>query len=131
MKQSQRYLLAMLASLLLTVLSNWQTADAVSVEVPVVELSAPAFVPQNHNHHEATLTDATNLYRVCSSRPQRVVPSHGSSSERSAGPCPLARRRIVEPLNSFFDSRRRLETAPFRLSASCKYYVYALRHIIR
>ena len=28
-------------------------------------------VPLQQHHHEATLTDASQLYRVCSSRPQR------------------------------------------------------------
>ena len=87
--------------------------------------------PQRHQHHEATLTDATSLYRVCSSRPQRLLPTHGSKTERTANPCGFVRRHIVKPLQFLHGSRRRLETAPFCLSASCHYYVIALRHIIR
>lgn len=88
--------------------------------------------PQQHRHHEATLTDASQLYRICSSRPQRILPTQGSKTERTITPCGnMARRHHVKPLHSFYDSRLRQETAPFCLSASRDYYVIALRHIIR
>ena len=126
-------MLMALAVVLLTVVINWQGSDLASdrqadqdLRYAEAQMSAP-----KHHHHEATLTDATSLYRVCSSRPQRLLPTHGSKTERTASPCGFVRRNIVKPLHFLHDSRRRLETAPYCLSASCLYYVIALRHIIR
>ena len=31
------------------------------------------------------LTDASQIYRVCSSRPQRILPSQGSKTEKFCG----------------------------------------------
>ena len=121
----------MLLVLLFMLSTGWHDRHGEQLPLPVAEVSVPEVLPQHHHHHEATLTDATNLYRVCTSRPQRVLPTHGSNSERTVSPCHLSRRRIVEPLKFRHDGRRRLESAPFCRSASCDYYVYALRHIIR
>lgn len=89
--------------------------------------------PQHRHHQEATLTDASQLYRICSSRPQRILPTQGAKTERSVTPFgSLARwQHIVKPIHTYYDSRRRRETAPFCLSASRDYYVIALRHIVR
>ncbi len=123
-------ILLLLIAVLLTINYNWQekgyTQDSIQQQ-----RDATVVFPQDTRHHEATLTDATNLYRVCSSRPQRILPTHGSKTERIANSCGFVRRHIVKPLQTYYDSRRRLETAPFCLSASCLYYVIALRHIIR
>ena len=84
------------------------------------------------SHHEATLTDASQTYRICSSRPQRITPSQGSKTERYVTPySSFTRQHNVKHLYSFYDSRQRHETAPFCLSVSRDYYVIALRHIIR
>ena len=122
-----------LGAVLLTVVLNWQAGCcAPEQQTPQERYPMETLMsPQKHQHHEATLTDATSLYRVCSSRPQRLLPTHGSKTERTANPCGFVRRHIVKPLQLLHDSRRRQETAPFSLSASCLYYVIALRHIIR
>ena len=39
--------------------------------------------PQHQHQQEATLTDASQIYRICSSRPQRVLPTQRSKTERS------------------------------------------------
>lgn len=120
----------LLTAVLLTVYDNWQ-ARGYAQDLDQEQRVSTVITPQDTRHHEATLTDATSLYRVCSSRPQRLLPTHGSKTERTANPCGFVRRHIVKPIHFLHDSRRRLETAPFCLSASCLYYVIALRHIIR
>ena len=129
-KHRNRWLMALLVAVL-AVLANWQTESVLPVQSVLDTPAASVVIPQDNRHHEATLTDAASLYRVCSSRPQRIVPSHGSKTERNYSPCGFARHQFVKPLNTLYDTRRRLETAPFCLSASCHYYVIALRHIIR
>ncbi len=121
---------------LLAVIANWQgggfESDPSFLKVSASETSASIIIPQDQRHQEATLTDATSLYRICNTRPQRIIPTYGSKSERSVSQFRLLmQRHIVKPLNLLHDSRRRLETAPFCLSASCHYYVLALRHILR
>lgn len=131
----KRWLLPILISLL-TVIANWQGGgfepNPTILKASTTEASASIVIPQDQHHHEATLTDGTSLYRICNTRPQRIMPTYGSKSERSVSQFRLLmQRHIVKPLNLLYDSRRRQETAPFCLSASCHYYVLALRHIIR
>ena len=124
-------ILVLLTTALLANHLDWQKQDVVQTQGQTQRVASTVMTPQDNRHHEATLTDATSLYRVCSSRPQRLLPTHGSKTERTANPSGFVRRHIVKPLRFLHDSRRRLETAPFSLSASCHYYVIALRHIIR
>lgn len=126
----KRFLMSLIV-VLLTLLTNWQGKEVSCPLEQPQQPSASVVTPQHPRHHEATLTDASSLYRICTTRPQRVIPTHGSNPQRSAGSCCSARRHIVKPLHYLHDSRRRLETAPYCLSASCKYYVIALRHILR
>ncbi|MBQ9357012.1 MAG: hypothetical protein IJT98_06970 [Prevotella sp.] len=138
-----RRLLILLTTVVLAVLVNWQDEHFVSAgqkskqqaDAQEQILHSTLFTfhsADNSRHLEATLSDATNLYRVCSSRPQRLLPTQGSKTERSNSPSGgFVRRNSVKPLQFLHDSRRRLETAPFCMSASCHYYVIALRHIIR
>ena len=117
----------------LTVLLNWQSRDGATAEESCPPCESSVLAPQHHHHQEATLTDASQMYRICSSRPQRILPTLGSKTGRTVTPfgCFAIRQHIVKPLYSYYDSRSRRETAPFCLSASCDYYVIALRHIIR
>ena len=126
-------MLTVLCAVCLTVLLNWQSKDDALAEIPLHPMESTVMVPLQQHHHEATLTDASQIYRVCSSRPQRILPSQGSKTGRTITPFGsfANRQHQVTPLYSYYDSRCRLETAPFCLSASCDYYVIALRHIIR
>jgi len=126
-------ILAALCAVCLTVLLNWQNRCDATVTESYQHSESSVLTPQHQHHQEATLTDASQIYRICSSRPQRVLPTQGSKTERSITPFGsyAIRQRNVKPLYSHYDSRCRLESAPFCLSASCDYYVIALRHIIR
>ena len=126
-------ILTALCAMFLTVMFNWQSSSDVSVEESYHHEESSVVAPQHQHHQEATLTDASQIYRICSSRPQRVLPTQGSKTERTNTPfgCSVIRRHIVKPLYSYYDSRCRVETAPFCTSASSDYYVIALRHIIR
>lgn len=126
-------MLTVLCAVCLTVLLNWQSKDDALAEIPLHPMESTVMVPLQQHHHEATLTDASQIYRVCSSRPQRILPSQGSRTERTITPFGnlALRQHIVKHLYTCYDSRCRQETAPFCMSASCDYYVIALRHIIR
>jgi len=126
-------ILTALFAVCLTVLLNWQNRDDATAEEVGPHCESSVMAPRHQHHQEATLTDASQIYRICSSRPQRVLPTQGSKTERTVTPfsCFAKRQHHVKPLYSYYDSRCRRETAPFRLSASCEYYVIALRHIIR
>ena len=126
-------MLTVLCAVCLTVLLNWQSKDDALAGIALQPMESTVMVPLQQHHHEATLTDASQIYRICSSRPQRVLPTQGAKTERTVTPFGsfANRQHQVTPLYSYYDSRCRLETAPFCLSASCDYYVIALRHIIR
>ena len=126
-------MLTVLCAVCLTVLLNWQSKDDALAEIPLHPMESTVMVPLQQHHHEATLTDASQIYRVCSSRPQRILPSQGSRTERTITPFGnlALRQHIVKHLYTYYDSRCRQETAPFCMLASCDYYIIALRHIIR
>ncbi len=135
MKRKRNFIwfLTALLAVCLTFLLNWQEHETVSSQDLSEHTETLAITPQRQQPHEATLTDASQLYRVCSSRPQRILPSQGAKTERTLTPFSSSaqRQHIVKPFYSHYDSRCRKETAPFCMSASCDYYVIALRHIIR
>ncbi len=117
--------------LLLAVIANWQSSDGLQQHLTSKPESA-VMATRQHTHHDAVITDATQLYRICTSRPQRIVPTQSSQPERlSSSLSACALRHSVKPFKSIYDSRTRLETSPFCVSASRDYYVIALRHIIR
>ena len=126
-------MLTVLCAVCLTVLLNWQSKDDALAGIALQPMESTVMVPLQQHHHEATLTDASQIYRVCSSRPQRILPSQGSKTGRTITPFGnlALRQHIVKHLYTYYDSRCRQETAPFCMSASCDYYVIALRHIIR
>ena len=126
-------ILTVLCAVCLTVLLNWQNHNDAAVTESYQHRQSSVLAPQHQHQQEATLTDASQIYRICSSRPQRILPSQGSKTGRTITPFGnfAVRQHIVKHFNSYYDSRCRLETAPFCLSASCDYYVIALRHIIR
>ncbi len=131
-KHSFVWIIAALIAVCLTVILNGQEQEAVSRQNKPEQRESSVMVPRQQQPHEATLTDATQLYRVCTSRPLRLLPTQGSRSERFLTPAiKLVRQYILKPLHSHHDSRCRMESAPFALSASRDYYVIALRHIIR
>lgn len=131
-KHSFVWIITALIAVCLTVLVDGQEQEAVSRQSLPEQSESSVMVPRQQQPHEATLTDATQLYRVCTSRPQRLLPTQGSRSERFLTPAArLVRQYILKPLHSHHDSRCRMESAPFALSASRDYYVIALRHIIR
>ena len=127
------WLLTALLAVCLTVLLNWQGQVVASSQGCQERTESLVIAPQRQPPHEAMLTEASQLYRVCSSRPQRILSSQGSKTERTITPLGnfAQRQHIVKHLYSHYDSRCRKESAPFCMSASCDYYVIALRHIIR
>ena len=127
------WMLTALCAVCLTVLMNRQSKDDALAEIPLQPSESTVMIPLQQHHHEATLTDASQLYRVCSSRPQRILPSQGSKTGRTITPFGnfAVRQHIVKHFYTYYDSRCRQETSPFCMSASCDYYVIALRHIIR
>ena len=81
---------------------------------------------------EAMLSDATNLYRLCNTRPQRLMPSHVAKQERTQGKTPgVGILKCRTSKTRFFDGRVRTETSPFCVVVSRDYYVIALRRILR
>ena len=129
-RQHLTHLLALLGSICLALLLNVHSGETAPAEESPGRWEA-ALTAQKHHVPEATLTDAAQLSRVCSSRPQRIVSSRGAGSQRTSGSASAAaRRHNVSPLKPHCDRRCRLETAPFCTSASRQYYVIALRHIL-
>ena len=125
-KRSLIWFLAALSAVCLAVIIHGHGLDAVP-EQDRSEFSESSVITSQHNqHHEATLTDASILYRICSSRPHRIQSERSQSSALH-----LVRRHIDGLLHSYFDSRCRKEAAPYCQPSSCDYYVIALRHIIR
>lgn len=85
-------------------------------------------VEHKENSHDAVLTDASNVYRVCNSRPQRIVPTWLTPSHGQGNKLPYY-HKFCHPLFTQFGGRQRQETAPFHFDVASKYYVICLRHL--
>ena len=94
-----------------------------------------AKVTPHQQEQEAQLEDASDAaYRVCSSRPQRLLPSGNIHGNPSANSRLLTHRiRFLSSLLSAIDGAMepfRQETAPIHFDVASKYYVICLRHLI-
>ena len=77
-------------------------------------------------------TDASHLYRICNTRPQRFHSSQSTKNERTSGKLPLALRHHQHYSLHQAPSGEHAPSLPrFHFFASRIYYVYALRHILR
>ena len=65
-------ILTALCAVCLTVMLNWHNHDGVAAEGACQHRESFVLAPQHQHHHEATLTDASQIYRICSSRSQRM-----------------------------------------------------------
>ena len=79
---------------------------------------------------QALLSDHTVPGRICSSRPQRLLPSGGPFPGKPLGQKPDSRQpttliSLPARAASAYDGK------PLRPAAPCDYYVFTLRHIIR
>lgn len=132
MKQLRSYII--IVALLSGVWLMWAGAQRLNSPSPdggLRQAGALTLAHQPGNNQEATFTDATLLYRLCGSRQQRTISTNSLKTERTVtSHSALAKFHIIKPLYSHYDSRCRLETAPFCPSASRDYYVIALRRII-
>ncbi|MBQ9650682.1 MAG: hypothetical protein IJV13_00485 [Prevotella sp.] len=79
---------------------------------------------------DAILTNGHNSYRFGSSRPQRIIPVHGSKNSKTQGKIHFTIKH-QQHLNHHFSGRHQRASLPFRPSLSSDYYVIALRHIVR
>ena len=94
-----------------------------------------AKVTPHQQKQDAQLEDASNAaYRVCSSRPQRLLPSGNIYGNPSASSRLLIHRiRFLSSLLSVIEGAKepfRQETAPIHFDVASKYYVICLRHLI-
>ena len=92
-------------------------------------------VTPHQQEQDAQLEDASNAaYRVCSSRPQRLLPSGNIHGNPSASSRLLTYRiRFLSSLLSVIEGAKepfRQETAPIHFDVASKYYVICLRHLI-
>ena len=94
-----------------------------------------AKVTPHQQEQDAQLEDASiAAYRVCSSRPQRLLPSGNIHGNPSASSRLLTHRiRFLSSLLSVIEGAKepfRQETAPIHFDVASKYYVICLRHLI-
>lgn len=133
LKRDILWFLTTLFAVCLAGIINRQGQNIVTEPIVSEHTASSLVTSQRQQPHEAVLTDAAGLYRICSSRPHRIVPTQGSrSNKRAQTLCfSFTGQSVAPPVLSLCDNRCRLTSAPFRLSASRDYYVIALRHIIR
>ena len=112
-----------------------QDSSAVEAADAAHKKDGLAKVAPHQQEQDAQLEDASNAaYRVCSSRPQRLLPSgniHGNPSASSR--LLIHRIRFLSSLLSVIEGAKepfRQETAPIHFDVASKYYVICLRHLI-
>ena len=89
-----------------------------------------AVVQQQDNGQEAVLTDASHLYRICNSRPQRLIPSWNLTLQGQQDKSLLYKTKFYESFLLNFRGRERQESAPIHFDVASRYYVICLRHLV-
>ena len=85
---------------------------------------------EDHRHRsEAVLSNARGMFRVGASRPQRLLPVYGSKNNRTLGKYQQQPKFNLLNISWLSYSRQALPAA-MHGSASCEYYVFALRRIL-
>ena len=91
-------------------------------------------VEYDKSQPEAQLENASQLaYRICSSRPQRLLPSGNMHNSQTASRLLTNRIRYLSSLLSAIEGGMepfRQETAPIHFDVACKYYVICLRRLL-
>ena len=112
-----------------------QDSSAVEAADAAQKKDGLAKVTPHQHEQDAQLEDASNAaYRVCSSRPQRLLPSgniHGNPSANSR--LLIHRIRFLSSLLSVIEGAKepfRQETAPIHFDVASKYYVICLRRLL-
>ena len=77
------------------------------------------------------LSDSYGLVRVCSTRSQRIVPTHGGNAGKGLGRTAAMQRQLLHLAKCLLTIGEHLSASPFRPAAQCDYYVIMLRRIIR
>ena len=87
-----------------------------------------------HQGDAAQLENASELaYRICSSRPQRLLPSGNMQGNQSASRLLSHKFHLLFTLLSAIDGAMepfRQETAPIHFDVASKYYVICLRRLL-
>ena len=90
-------------------------------------------VEHKQNKQDAQLEDASTIaYRVCSNRPQRLLPNGNIQSNPSASRLLFNKIKFLSSLltaNISGMESFRMETAPIHFDVASKYYVICLRHL--
>lgn len=77
----------------------------------------------------ALITDAHDIYRICNSRPVRLINGQGPKPHKQNSHNATVSQKTKTLFNRY-DGVRRLPSAPFRRCAPCDYFVFALRRIL-
>ena len=77
----------------------------------------------------AVFADMSSYYRLCTSRPERIIPVYGGGGSHPASRISFQHKSHSVNL-IILGSRLRHESAPFSIAASCEYYVFALRRLL-
>ncbi len=93
-----------------------------------------AKVEYDQHQGDAQLENASELaYRICSSRPQRLLPSGNMQGNQSASRLLSYKFYLISTLLSALDGAMepfRQETAPIHFDVASKYYVICLRRLL-
>ena len=89
-----------------------------------------AVVLHAEDTHEAVLTDASHLSRICNSRPQRLIPSWILAFQGQQEKLSIYKAKFYESFLLSFRGRERLESAPIHFDVASRYYVICLRHLV-
>lgn len=85
---------------------------------------------QDHHQSNAVISDSQDIYRICNSRPQRLLSTTGIKPAKQLGRM-LFLTKFKNLLNISYGSVWRGSFRCILPHVSCRYFVIALRHILR
>ena len=88
------------------------------------------WVAENNQKQQASISDSSHIYRICSSRPERVVPTNYFVKQGTK----QGRKLLMANHNNYISAHQRgrnhFWVSRLMLELPCEYYVFALKRLI-
>ena len=87
------------------------------------------WVFEHQQRPQAIISDSSQTFRLCSSRPQRVIPAEYAKQVQRYS-FRLQSSNLEKTLSWYSYGRHHIKTSRLSLLFSCEYYVFALKHLL-
>ena len=121
--------LRIIVLMLLMVLKGTVAINASCIEIDD-NINDTTFVCDHQQKSPATVSDFSQIYRICSSRPERVMPSYGYTKHEQKQSRRLQLVHYKNAIVRYGRQRNHIRISRMMHQPACEYYVFTLRKLL-